>query len=448
LIGTHGGDVVEGPVIFNSYYDSDNPSYDKPIIFDTRDDAANEYIFAMLNVDDFRFVNLKLQGAGGDVGSRVLTETYPSGFVQSSLTPSTNSLFLDCDVQGAGSISFHVEGENHVVQDCTVRDGGSYGVYVDYGTNCSFIGMSMKEFTNDSPEYTMRLSTEIVKNYIAYCDLWGDYTKCTFQIRGDDSSYNYVWNNQMDRFAGINQTNNEEDETLHHNTFDSNIVVMRDYDGNTSGSYEQTGLFFSSNNSMMRNNIVYGFTNGFALNSHDIVGGSTKIWLHNNTVLANKENSSFLSMRVECEDIELRNNIFYNSADTVSYGDRFINITSEDEDIETDLDTIDSDYNIFIGDSWSDESSHTIVGVSYYDDDPILAVWRSDFFNGINSQFDDAQIDSTIDTDDVTGSLDNGFAVVDSNGPASNSGDPDLIYTMFDFFGNQRSDYTIGAIGE
>ena len=143
----------------------------------------------------------------------------------------------------------------------------------------------------------MRLSTHIVKNYVAYCDLWGDYTKCTFQIRGDDSSWNYVYQNQIDRFAGINTTNNAEDEYLHHNTFDSNIVVMRDYDGNCFGSYDQYGLFFESDYSIFRNNIVYGFDHGFGLSENTLSGSADHIWIHNNTVIAFRENCNFLSAR-------------------------------------------------------------------------------------------------------------------------------------------------------
>jgi hypothetical protein len=445
VIGEHGGDVVSGPVHFGSYEDANSPSDLKPILYDTRDSTASVGIFAMLNVDDFRFVNLKLEATGGDVITRDTDLTYPSGFTQSSVTPSTNCLFLDCDVKGCGSISFHTEGENHIVQDCTVRDGGSYGVYMDYGTNCAFIGMSMKEFSNDSPEYTMRLSTGIVKNYVAYCDLWGDYTKCTFQVRGDDSSYNYVWNNQFDRFAGINQTNNEQDETLHHNTFDSNITVMRDYEDNTSGSYEQTGFFFSSNYSMFRNNIVYGFTNGFALNVHDIVGGTKHVWVHNNTVIGTKENSCFLTFVFGCEDIELRNNIFYNLADTVSYSDRFINITSTTEDASAGLLQVDSDYNIFIGEAWGAETAQTLVGVPYSSEDPKLADWQSTYGNDVNSYYADALLNLVVDTDDVTTSLTNGFATVGDGSPAIDAGDSN-IRTKFDFFNKSRTDKTMGAI--
>jgi hypothetical protein len=449
FIGEHGGDVVQGPVIFNSYEDSSNPSDEKPIIYDTRDDTEYTQIFSLLNVDDFRLINLKIQGAGGDVDSRNTSATYPSGISMSAVTPSENCLILDCDIQGTGSIALHPEGDYHVIQDCTVIDGGSYGVYIDRGTNCAYIGLSMKEFANDSPEYTMRLSTEIIKNYVAYCDLWGDYTKCTFQIRGDDSSYNYVWNNQFDRFAGINQTNNEKDETLHHNTFDSNLVVVRDYDGNTSGSYESVGLFFSSNNSMSRNNIVYGFNHGFSINTHDIVGECDTLWYYNNTVIALQENSDFITMAKDATNVELKNNIFYNLAETNDYADRFINLTDSTlGEVSTDLTQIDSDYNIFIGEGWNSVSSQILVGVAYYDDDPTLAIWRDDFDNDVSSIFDDALLNTTMDTDNVTDSLDDGFATVGTGSPAIDAGDPETVYTRFDFFGNERTDLTLGAIGE
>jgi hypothetical protein len=452
LIGKHGGDVVLGPVIFSSYVDPDSPSDNKPIIYDTRDDTEYVQIFAMLNVDDFRIVNIKFQGAGGDFSNRDRDATYPSGVAMSAPSPSTNCLILDCDIQGAGSISIHPEGDYHVVQDCTVRDGGSYGVYMGWGTNCAFIGLSMKEFAYDSPEYTMRLSSGIIKNYVAYNDLWGDYTKSTFQIRGDDSSYNYVWNNQFDRFAGINQTNNEEDETLHHNTFDSNIAVMRDYEENTDTSYDSIGFFFSSNNSMVRNNIVYGFDHGFGINTHDIVGGCDKLWYHNNTVIALRENANFITMPTDATNIELRNNIFYNLAETSSYDDRFISVTdSTGGEASIDLTQIDSDFNIFIGEGWSDESSQTLIGVAYYADDPTFEVWQSDFNNDLSSKYaaayDAEEIISTIDTDDVTSSLDYGFASIMSGSPAIGMGDPDTIYTRFDFFGDERNDLTLGAIG-
>jgi len=448
LFGSFGDDVIEGPVIIDSYRDTSNPDDRKPVIYDTRVDSGYTSIIAFLNCDDFRIINIKFQATGEGVGLRNEDELFPSGIGMSVNGPSSNLLFLDCDVQGAGPHSIKPEGEYIVIQDCTIRDGGSYGVFAEELYNSAFIGLSAQEFANVSPEYTMRLSTHIVKNYIAYCDLRGDYTCNTFQIRGDDSSYNYVWNNQFDRFVGINQTNNEEDETLHHNTFDSNITVMRNYEGNTIGSYNERGFFFSSSNSMCRNNIVYGFDIGFFINTHPLAGANKKLWYYNNTVIALRENNSFIAINKDSRDIELKNNVFYNLADTSGYADKFISVITSNPNLKADLSQIDSDYNIFMGEGWGSEAEHILVGVAYYDNDPTLAIWRSNFNNGIHSQFADALLNTNIDTEDVKGSLDFGFARLSAGSPAIDAGDPNRIYTRFDFFGNERSSNSLGAIGD
>ena len=445
--GSQGGPEVTGPVVIDSYEDSNSPSSVKPIILDTRTGSTSVAILSMLNVYDFRFINLKLQATGGGVDTRD-SAGYPQGISQSSVTPSAQCLILDCDVQGTSSTAIHIEGDFHVVQDTTVRDGGSYGVYEGWGSNCGFIGMSMQEFANDSPEYTMRLSSGIEKNYVAYCDLRGDYTKTTFQIRGDNSSWNYVWNNQMDRFAGINQTNNEEDETLHHNTFDSNIVVARDYSATLpSYAYQTMGFLFSSNYSMARNNIIYGFASGFGLNHHTIVGGVKKTWYHNNTVIALNVNSCFLSTYKSAENTELRNNIFYNSALTSSFSDRFINVNAPSVNLAwpTDLSQINSDFNCMIGAAWGLPASQTFIGVAYYNDDPTFDEWQSLWNGDVNSYYEDPVLNTTIDMDLVTDSLDSGFAVVQAGSSALDSGERFAITTHFDFEGNLRTNKTMGA---
>jgi hypothetical protein len=169
-------------------------------------------------------------------------------------------------------------------------------------------------------------------------------------------------------------------------------------------------------------------------------------------VIALRENANFITMPTDATNIELRNNIFYNLAETSSYDDRFISVTdSTGGEASIDLTQIDSDFNIFIGEGWSDESSQTLIGVAYYADDPTFEVWQSDFNNDLSSKYaaayDAEEIISTIDTDDVTSSLDYGFASIMSGSPAIGMGDPDTIYTRFDFFGDERNDLTLGAIG-
>jgi hypothetical protein len=254
----------------------------------------------------------------------------------------------------------------------------------------------------------------------------------------------------MDRFVGVNQTNNESDQTLHHNTFDSNIIVVRDYDGNNSESWNSTGIYISANKSMIRNNIIFGFQKGIEINENPIVGGSQTTWVFNNTVITNQMGGKLASVKQSCTDMTFRNNIFYNSyIGSITSSDRLFSSTNVGYfDPNPDLNEFDSDYNIFIGESWSDESSMTLVGVMYLDDDPTLAEWRSEYKNGINSIYADALVNTTINVENVDDALDSGFASIETSSPAINAGDSETIFTNFDFFGNERSDLTIGAIGK
>jgi hypothetical protein len=451
-IGAYDGVTIEGPVYIGSYEDESNPSGVAPIIYDDRVDAGFINGLGFLNCDDFRLVNVKVQCAGGAEADRVADAVYPDCIAMSVNAPCSNFTMLDCHLQGGGPHGLHAEGNYNIFQDSLITNAGSYGVFQTQGFNTAYIGFNIREFANDLPEYTMRLSTSIQKNYIAYCDFRADWVGNDFQIRGDDSSYNYVWNNQFDRFVGINQTNNEEDETLHHNTFDSNILVGRDYES-ISGDNNGRGFFFSSNNSMCRNNIVYGMLRGFSCNTHEINGGCKNMWYHNNTIICTDENSYFLGMYNDTQNVEMRNNIFYNLSTTSSYADRFINIamSSYSED-DMDLSQIDSDYNCFIGEGWGTKESQTLVGVAYETYDPTLAEWQDTWGNDVHSYYADAELNTTItldgdDLDDINDALANGFATISETSPALNTGDSTTVYTMFDFFGNVRTDKSMGAIG-
>ncbi len=446
--GYLGGDRVQGPIIISSYEDSGSPSDEKPVIYDDRTDVANSNSISLYNCEDIRFINIKVQCPGDPVATRDTSLGYPSGFGLPGDDYSDFCLFLDCDVQGTGTNAFLWDGQYNIMQDCTIKDAGSYGLLSGITYDCAVIGNSMKEFGNDSPEYTVRLTGHVVRTYVAYNDLYGDYTKSTFQIRGDDSSYNYIWNNQIDRFAGANQTNDELDQTLHRNTFDSNIIVARDYDGNTSGSYQDTGFYLSSNLSMFRNNIVYGFSVGLYFGENAIVGGCKKGWAHNNTIIANRSGCKCFSVRQSCHSIHARGNIFYNSStDTVTSSDRFLSTTYTGNYglPATGLDPYNFDYNIFISENWADVATWDIVAVSY-GTSANLSEWQSLWGNGYHSLFADALLNQTIDTDDVTTSLNNGFAQLQEGSPAIGAGDPDRLWTRFDFNGNERTTNDMGAL--
>jgi hypothetical protein len=445
--GSIGGDRVVGPIIISSYNDSLSPSDVKPIIYDNRTGASASNMISMYNCEDIRFHNFKLKASGGGVDDRVADNGYPNGFGQSGDDNSDNCLFLDCDIQGTGSRAFLWDGSYNIMQGCTVRDAGSYGIISGITYNCALIGNSMKEFANDSPEYTVRLTGHVVCTYIAYNDFWGDYTKTTFTLRGDDSSYNYIYSNQFDRAAGVNPTNDDEDQTLHHNTFDSNIVVMRDYEGNNTSGYDDNGFYVCSNDTMMRNNITHGFLVGIAFGEHAINGGCTKVWAHNNTVITYQDYCKFASVRQSCTELQFKNNIFYNFGSTSGIdSDNFISFSNVGKfSIQTDLDVFDSDYNVFMGEQWGSEASKTLINVTS-GDNATLAQWQSLWGNGLHSLFQVADINTTMDTDNVLTSLASGYGTLNTGSPAIGSADPDEVYSLFDFNGNIRTTRDIGAI--
>lgn len=444
--GTIGGDRIQGPIVISSYKDASNPSDVKPVIYDGREDTSGSNAISLYNCEDIRFVDFKLQCAGGNVDNRDTNARYPSGFGQSGGDDSDYCLWLDVDLQGTGTTAFLWDGQYNVMQDCTVRDAGSYGIISGITYDSAFIGNSFKEFANDSPEYTMRLTGHVVQTYLAYNDLWGDYTKATLTIRGDDSSWNYVWNNKFDRFAGFNQTNDNEDQILHHNTFDANIITARDYAGHNTEAYKTNAWFISSRYSMVRNNISYGFLLGILYNEHPYAGGVITSWAYNNTFVMTQQSSKAFSVRQSCRDLHFKNNVYYNT-NTDADSDRFISLPNVGKfPVHEKPNMFNSDYNIFSGANWGGEATKEIVSISYSSYACTLEEWQATWGNGNNSLYEDALLNTIMDTDDVDGALASGFASLGDESPAIGSADPNKVYTLFDFNNNERASLDMGAI--
>ncbi len=141
----------------------------------------------------------------------------------------------------------------------------------------------------------------------------------------------------------------------------------------------------------------------------------------------------------------MRNNVFHDQCAVTGYGDALINMSEFPTGVGFGM--INGDYNIFYFDANTDASSKVLVRVGYYDDDPVLSEWQAQSGNDVDSLFADPLLNVTIDTDDLDTSLTNGFGSLDETSPGINAGDPNREYTRFDFFGDRRSDQTLGAIG-
>jgi len=460
--------TYQGPVIISSYEDSGNPSSAKPILKNITDDSSTESVLYLANTVDYRIVNLEIR-AGGTTQLETSTYQYPSGISGDITYLQESTLVLDCDFRNIGVTGLKMSGYYCVAQDCDFQFIGAYGVFASHNFNCAYIGITMSNMgiaedltASDKPEYTIRMQglvaqatpgSYITRCYFTHMDLRADYTKANFQLRGEGSDYNNIWKNQFDREIGVHPQNHSIEELLFYNTFDSNIIVARtEYIGNIPTydyNVDQYAVRINTKSSMFRNNIAYGYEYMFDCEDHNTLSSPIRVWLYNNTSIANQLNSYFINVYEESKDIILRNNIFYNLySDSASYADRFIFMSSTDVNLVPEPDQINSDYNIFIGEAWGIGTVQYLVSItngSTYGKGPYrLADWQSALSNDLHSIFGDALLNTTIDVDNVEGSLESGFASVGSGSPAIDAGTLD---TKFDYFGNRRSDRTLGAIG-
>lgn len=437
----------DGPVILKSYSDPNAPSDVKPVIYSTADDSTGWYFFN-LEVDDWRIMDLHFRAAGPD--TELPAPRYPGAISINSF--SHHVLLQDLEISNVHT-GVGLSGYYHTLHNSRMHTLGRTGVWSSYyneeernhNEGHSFIGNSVSDFDSDHREHVVRLQG-INKAFLAHNDFRADDTKTNVQVRGD-SQYVVLFRNVLDRTTGFQPQNNAREEYVHHCLADSNLFVARDYSYVADNNHPDVSyaVEVAGDQIMFRNNIIYGYGTGFILEKHPIVGHSEDIYLYNNTVIGNRQNSSFVRTNYGNTGLVMRNNAFYNqTTEPDDYGDCFFKAVTEDGEPNTVETDVDSDFNFMFGDNWEAAEIHTPF--RYQSPWSTLGVWQDASGNDLNSRIVLPEINTDIDLNDPQTSLQNGFASPSySNSPVIDAG---ADFTVTDFFGDIRNDSAIdvGAI--
>jgi len=319
-----------GPLLITSYSDPAAPSSVNPVIFSDAVDSD----WTTLNIGpDCRVFDMTFSSGGstskgpgeGVPGSH----RYPGGVGFGGLA--SNSLIFRVKYQSLGSFCLIASGINNIQQECELNDIGNGGWSTDGGTyglndGSAIIGNWEHNVNPDNHQHAFRLQGG-TRFYIAYNILDDQYANFdALTIRGNDDRV-VIYKNTVMGMLSITPQNRSgtPEEHQHHVLVDSNLFIGRAEAGYNNGV---AVMLNSAQYVVVRNNIIYNYTQGFSIEANSSWGNTGHVKILNNTMIGSDwEYFQGVIVAGVCQDINVLNNAFYDYSSASGYQRRFIQVT-------------------------------------------------------------------------------------------------------------------------
>ena len=203
-----------GPVIVGAYTDPDRPSEAAPLI-------SGQSGVTMRDVEDWRFVNLRLKGLTTERRAPKSGRTFSTWGVRNILWMNLEmERFANNVVTDSG---FYNNSDGLFVADCHLHDAGACGMFIARATRVGFLGNRLQRLHSFEHGYR---SQSVDKSYVAHNTFGKDIgiVKTAIQVRGDTKQA-VIAHNRLGETSSFAPANQNALAFAHHSLVDGNIMT-------------------------------------------------------------------------------------------------------------------------------------------------------------------------------------------------------------------------------